>query len=294
MLYQKRTAALLFSTATLMIFCSVSCQSSQSSPTPTATATALKPSQPPSGSPSAAPAMSNVKLCPACHGEYKVLSDSQICPPVPTCPDVDPRVRPMPPLIIDENKYEDLKTQFKLVSVQMPAESLGGLQPSPVLAEAILGQCDNGVGLVNLGGKLRSCKVLLLEKEGKSSLLDTPAKFKQAFAPVESAEEALSFASALTSAFALYEFDKRAPGRSAQGSIDLRPEFRYFSNSFVPTTVKKEGSDYLVQLFKYQQFGCGPHPYSAVTYRVTPAGEVSEVSNAKLVEDPNFDGLCVD
>lgn len=222
------------------------------------------------------------------------MADSQICPPAPNCPAADPRVRPMPPLIIDENKYEDLKAQFKLVSVQMPAESLGGLQPAPVLAEATMGQCDNGVGLVNLGGKLRSCKVLLLEKEGKSSLLDTPAKFKQAFAPVESAEEALSFATALTAAFPLYEFDKRAPGRSAQGSINLMPEFRYFSSSFVPTTVKKEGSDYLVQLFKYQQFGCGPHPYSAVTYRVTPAGEVSEVSNTKLVEDPNFDGLCVD
>lgn len=293
MLYQKRTAALLFSTATLMIFCSVSCQSSQSSPPPSArpSATALQPA---SGTPSAGPVLSNVKLCPACHGEYKVLADSQICPPAPNCPAADPRVRPMPPLIIDENKYEDLKAQFKLVSVQMPAESLGGLQPAPVLAEATMGQCDNGVGLVNLGGKLRSCKVLLLEKEGKSSLLDTPAKFKQAFAPVESAEEALSFATALTAAFPLYEFDKRAPGRSAQGSINLMPEFRYFSSSFVPTTVKKEGSDYLVQLFKYQQFGCGPHPYSAVTYRVTPAGEVSEMSNTKLVEDPNFDGLCVD
>lgn len=292
MLYQKRTAALLLGTATLMIFCSVSCQSSQSS-----TGASALPSAPPSasGSPTAsAPPLSNVKLCPACHGEYKVLADSQICPPVPTCPEGDPRVRPMAPLIIDESKYADLKTQFKLNAIQAPGENLGGLQPAPVLAEATLGACEPGMGLVNLGGKLRSCTVLVLEKDGKASLLDSPAKFKQAFAPVESSEEALSFATALTGAFALYEFDKRAPGRSAQGSIDLRPEFRYFSSNFVPSTVKKDGADYLVQLFKYQQFGCGPHPYSGLTYRVTPAGEVTEVSNSKLVEDPNFDGLCVD
>ncbi len=294
MLYQKRTAALLFSTATLMIFCSVSCQSSQSSsgssPLPVASASALQPSP----TPTSVGAMSNVKLCPACHGEYTVLANSQTCPPVPNCPATDPRVRPMPPLIIDESKYEGLKTQFKLGSVQEPAESLGGLQPAPVLAEATIGICEDGMGILPLGGLSRGCRVLLLEKAGQTTLLDTPAKFKQAFAPVDSTEEALSFATTLTGAFPLYEFDKRAPGRSAQGSINLMPEFRYFSSSFVPTTVKKEGNDYLVQLFKYQQFGCGPHPYYAVTYRVTPAGEVSEMSNTKLVEDPNFDGLCVD
>jgi hypothetical protein len=200
----------------------------------------------------------------------------------------------MPPLIIDESKYEGLKTQFKLDSVQEPAESLGGLQPPPVLAEATMKFCGTGMGLASLGGIQNSCKVLLLEKEGSTTLLDTPAKFKLAFAPVESAEEALSFVTALTDAFPLYEFDKRAAGRSPQGSINLMPEFRYFSSSFVPTTVKKEGSDYLVQVFKYKLFGCGPHPYSAVTYRVTPAGEMSETSNTKLVEDPSFDALCRD
>ncbi|MGE3725313.1 MAG: hypothetical protein AB7I41_07175 [Candidatus Sericytochromatia bacterium] len=294
MLYQKRTAALLFSTATLMIFCSVSCQSSQnssgSSPLPVSSASATLPSP----TPTPAGTMSDVKLCPACHGEYKVLPNSQICPPVPNCPATDPRVRPMPPLIIEESKYAALKTQFNLADIQMPSESLGGLQPAPVLAEATISNCEAGKGILPLGGLSRGCRVLLLEKDGQTTLLDTPAKFKQAFAPVDSAEEALSFATTLTGAFPLYEFDKRSPGRSAQGSINLMPEFRYFSSSFVPTTVNKAGNDYLVMAFKYQQFGCGPHPYYAVTYRVTPAGEVSEVSSTKLVEDPNFDGLCAD
>lgn len=294
MLYQKRTAALLFSTAALMIFCSVSCQSSQnssgSSPLPVASASA----QPPSSSPTPAGAMSNVKLCPACHGEYKVLPNSQICPPQPDCPATDPRVRPMAPLMIDESKFPGLETQFGLSSISLPPESLGGLSPAPVLASAILRECKSGMGLVPAGGLNPGCHVLLSEKAGSTTLIDTHAKFKQAFAPVETAEEALSFVTALTDAFPLYEFDKRAAGRSPQGSVNLMPEFRYYSTRFVPTTVTKEGSDFLVQAFKYQRFGCGPHPYSSVTYRVTPSGDVIEKSKAKLFEDPNFDGLCAD
>jgi hypothetical protein len=290
MFYQKSTAVLLFASASLMIFCSVSCQPSVN---PSALPSAQSSPIQPSASPTPKGEMTNVTLCPACHGEYKVLPGNQTCPATPNCPAVDPRVRPMPPLAIDASKYTGLKQEFKLSDIQAPAESLGGLQPPPVIAHATISGCESGQGLYPEGGLSNSCSALLLEKNGQTSLIDTAEKFRQAFAPVESAEEALAFASGLTNAFGIYEFDKRSPGRSDQGSIDLRPEYLYYSSSLVPTTVTKEGQDYIVQLFKYQEFGC-QHPYSALSYRVTPAGVVTEIKNQLLVRDPNRDGICVD
>ncbi|PIQ29183.1 hypothetical protein COW36_17655 [bacterium (Candidatus Blackallbacteria) CG17_big_fil_post_rev_8_21_14_2_50_48_46] len=294
-MYQKRTAVTLLGTAVILIFFSVSCQPSQpaASPSepPSASATAVQPSP----SASAAGMLSNVKLCPACHGEYTVVAGDKTCPAEPVnCPAADPRVRPLPPQAIDEAKFESLQKEWGLTGLRTPPESLGGLKPALALAQGQKFQCESGNGLAMIGGLGGFCKILLTEQGGKTVQINTPEAFRKIFAPVESTEEALAFATALTTATPLYEFDKRAMSSRDFGMIDLRPEFRYFSTSFVPTTVVKEGENYRVNLFDFQQFGCGPHPHYAVSYRVSSAGEVSEISRVKLFEDPNLDGLCVD
>lgn len=290
--YPKRTVAILLGAAVMMIFCGVSCQQTHASPSPSKPPVATPVS--PSTMPTPMGEMKDVQLCPGCHGNYRVLPGNQSCPPLPACELPDPRVRPLEPAAIDEARYEKLAQEFQIGVVSAPVEALGGLKPALALAQSTKTRCAPGEGLAFVGGRLGSCRVLLAEHNGQIRLLDTPVKFLQVFAPVESAEEALAFAVALHNAHPLYAFDKRALGSKNYGMIDLRPEFRYYAPEFVPTTVKQEGSDYLVNLFSFQQFGCGPHPYFAVSYRVTAAGTVTETSRTRLFEDPHFDDLCVD
>lgn len=290
--YQKGTVVTLWGIAAMMICSGVSCQQTQA----TSSSTDSFQATPVPSDSSSVPieAMQNVQLCPGCHGVYRVLPGHQSCPPLPPCEEPDPRVRPLEPQAIDASRYEDLSQRFHIGAVTAPVEALGGLKPALPLAQGTKIHCEPNQGLAAIGGRLAACRVLLVEQNGQIQLLDTPAKFQHVFAPVESEEEALAFATALSNAHPLYAFDKRALGSKNYGMIDLRPEFRYYHTEFVPTTVKRQGKDYEVNLFRFQQFGCGPHPYYALSYRVTPTGEVTELSRIRLFEDPNFDDLCVD
>jgi hypothetical protein len=286
--YQKHTVAALASLAASLIFSSLSCQRTE----PAAHASA-RPVVQTTPSPTPPNAFSNVILCPRCHGAYSVLSSGQSCPAEPSCPPEDPRVRPLPAAGFDETELERYKNEFQLAALSAAPEAFGGLTPARTLARGERYRCEQGLSPGE--GRLRSCPVLVAATDQEPAvLIDTPEKFRQSFAPVDSAEEALAFAMALSGHFPVYEFDKRARSSTMPETLDLRPEFRYYSREFTPTSVTRVGNTYRVELFDYQMFGCGPHPYSRVTYQVSSAGEVSETSRTKLFEDPNFDGLCVD
>jgi hypothetical protein len=58
--------------------------------------------------------------------------------------------------------------------------------------------------------------------------------------------------------------------------------------------VETTGDGYIVHVFDYQFFGCGPHYYYAVDLNVTPDGRVGEISRTPIFRDPRLDGLCQD
>jgi hypothetical protein len=133
----------------------------------------------------------------------------------------------------------------------------------------------------NVGGPLPELIRYVIFKDGGFQLIKNPDEFRAVFAPVDSPEEALSFALALADVYAQYDM---------QFNIRYRYEVKSLEDTFVETT----GDGYIVHVFDYQFFGCGPHYYYAVEIMVTPDGRVQENSRTKIYRDPLFDGLCQD
>jgi hypothetical protein len=104
-------------------------------------------------------------------------------------------------------------------------------------------------------------------------------KFRSMFAPVESEDEALAFAVALTGSFA--DYSPSAP----DGYFAVAP-------SVGPTYAKETNEGYIVRLFDRQLCGCGSHPYYAVIYMVTRDGNVTETSREAVFDSSN--NICVD
>jgi len=113
-------------------------------------------------------------------------------------------------------------------------------------------------------------------------LLGSVEALRRRYAPIESADEALAFALAATGLVELRGFER----------IET---YRYFLDEISDTRVSEEEGGYLVRNLKhYKQFGCGPHPTSLVTVRVTTEGTVEELSRERAFENPATDRLCVD
>ena len=120
----------------------------------------------------------------------------------------------------------------------------------------------------------------LVFQDGKFKLAASLEEFRALYAPIESADEALSYALAVT-------------GLSAQYNLKAGV-MRYKVNRIEDTHVEQAGDGYKVHLFHYRLCGCGPHGTSAVEVTVSRSGEVQQSAKTLLFEDPSQDGLCVD
>lgn len=132
----------------------------------------------------------------------------------------------------------------------------------------------------NVGGPMPELVRYLVFKDGNFQLIKNPEEFRAAFAPVESADEALGFTLALDSLYA--EYDQKADKNNF-----------YEVETLEDTHVEVTGG-YLVHVFDYQFFGCGPHYYYAVEKAVKRDGAIQEESRTKIFRDPRLDDLCQD
>ena len=96
---------------------------------------------------------------------------------------------------------------------------------------------------------------------------------------VETKEEALSFAVALTSSFPKY--DASAP----EGYFPV-------ASPIEPTYMEETDEGFEVRLFDYEVCGCGSHPYYAIDYSVTKDGNVTELSRQKVYDSNSI--ICMD
>lgn len=133
----------------------------------------------------------------------------------------------------------------------------------------------------NDGGLLPLLVRYVIYKDGEFQLIKNPDEFQAIFAPVDSPEEALSFALANKRIYAAY-------------GLKYELTYRYEVGSIEDTYVKTTDVGYLVHAFDYQVAGCGPHYYYAVDLNVTLNGQVEEINRTKIYRDPKQDGLCVD
>ncbi|MFB2922466.1 hypothetical protein [Aerosakkonema funiforme] len=166
-----------------------------------------------------------------------------------------------------------------------PDDLLGGLKPPlPLLfckltpSRSLPAPADY---FYRTGGLLPNYIRYIVFRNGKFQLVKNLAEFKKLFAPIESTEEALSYALAVKNLQAYY-------GQQAN------PSYEYFVDKIEDTNVVKTPQGYLINLYEKRVFGCGPHPISVVNVLVTSAGNIREVSRKEVYKNPAEDSLCVD
>jgi hypothetical protein len=133
----------------------------------------------------------------------------------------------------------------------------------------------------NIGGPMPELVRYVIFKDGNFQLIKNPDKFRSVYAPVDSPDEALSFALALADVYAQYD-------------LKFNLKYHYEVKTLEDTSVETAGDGYIVHAFDYQFFGCGPHYYYGVDLNVTPDGRVEEISRTPIFRDPRLDGLCQD
>lgn len=175
--------------------------------------------------------------------------------------------------------------QFGCFEILEAPQMLGGLNPVTPLMRCIRDQIpDKELSrdqyLFNQGCLVGSYVSFLGYRDGQFMLITNQADLKAAFGPVDSADEALSYALAAT-------------GFKAQYGIK-NENMRYLVARIEDTQVKKEEDQYRVTLFSFATCGCGPHAMSSRVVLIKFSGDVDTYDPQPVWEDPTQDGLCVD
>ena len=111
--------------------------------------------------------------------------------------------------------------------------------------------------------------------------LDNTDELAKLFAPIETPEEALSYAIATTGLSAVYD-------------TDLPRSYRFLVDKIEDTHVAQTSTGYEVFLYDDYLCGCGPHTVSLVKVQVTTEGKVSLMEPVPVFQDPKNDDLCID
>jgi len=168
-----------------------------------------------------------------------------------------------------------------------PPDALGGLDPDlPVMACRAAftpgeERMQPGEFLYNDGCLLPDYIWLVIWQDGNYRLLKNIEDLKAVYAPIETPEEAYSYAIAAT-------------GLDAHFDLEPVPGFRYHVTGLEETYIEETGDGYRAHLFYYRLCGCGPHTTSAVAVDVGRDGSIQVGEFMPLFEDPEQDGLCVD
>ncbi|MBN1878399.1 MAG: hypothetical protein JXA33_29545 [Anaerolineae bacterium] len=148
--------------------------------------------------------------------------------------------------------------------------------------ETLLTQIEAEGYFYNEGCKFPAYIRYIVFRDGAFQLLNDLADLQALFAPITSAEEALSYAMAAT-------------GYSAYYGLEIERGYHYFANTLEDTQVTgTEADGYTVHLFYYQFCGCGPHTTSSIDVQVSLTGEIDIGEFLPAFKDPTEDNLCID
>ncbi len=184
------------------------------------------------------------------------------------------------PLYIETTDYAIIKGSFKLQEVQRADILLGSLTPKHPLAYGVNYSASDEV-LFRQGCLSPYGYSIVLKDSIGFHLIRNKADLKKYFAPIETKEEAISYAYAAT-------------GLKPQYQFDIKPEYRTFTKTFKTTNSFESEDGFEVNLFDYIMCGCGPHTHLMITFIVKKNGDINLKETQKLYEDPKEDGLCVD
>jgi len=117
--------------------------------------------------------------------------------------------------------------------------------------------------------------------EGELVLLDSVESMAGVYAPIESAEEALSYALATTGYSAVYD-------------LENTPNLKLLVEPLEETFVAETPEGYTVHLFDTFLCGCGPHIIQSIEVQVSRDGKITQNPPVDAYRDPAMDDLCVD
>jgi hypothetical protein len=111
-------------------------------------------------------------------------------------------------------------------------------------------------------------------------LIKTQEEFKKTFSPIESEDEAVSYAVTLTGDEALYNI--KVPKRE-----------NVFVDEIEDTHVLRTENGYVVNLFRHFLYGCGTHPVFSKKYFIGTDGGIKLLEKKKLFIYPEETGKCL-
>ena len=173
--------------------------------------------------------------------------------------------------------------RFGCIWISNASAALGNLSPTLSLVECLVRSEDynfnSSEGIVREGCMMPMYRRFIAMQDGEFKQVRTKQEFQSVFAPVETKEEALSFAVALTSSFPKYD------ASTPEGYFPV-------ASPIEPTYVEETNGGFGVRLLDYEVCGCGTHPYYAIDYSVTRDGNVTELSRQKVYDSNSI--ICMD
>jgi hypothetical protein len=152
----------------------------------------------------------------------------------------------------------------------MPASSLADLTPNYALANCLTTQAPAQTLMTHFeqSGCMQPAFIgHVVYKDGAFALVSTETEFRELFAPVNTAGEALSYAVAITNLHADYENEN--------------PLFNHLSVDVKNTQVLETSAGYEINLFTSvtPRCGCGLHTTDMVKLLVTRDGEIQRLQS---------------
>jgi len=247
--------------------------------------------------------------------EHVDFSAEETATPKAQVPVEEPKVpdfinHPQPELAVDVSVFEDAGcpldeygelncsddsplADLACDQIAAPSDFMGGLDPAYPIATCyfysylheddydLIAQVEDEGFVYSSGGLYLVYIRYVIYKDGEFELIKTLDEMQNTFAPIASPTEALSYALASSNFFAYYDLEY---------DIDLR----YLVDVVEDTYVDVIEDGYLVQLYYYRSYGCGPHTTSAVEVLITNQGDIREVNFEGVFENPEEDDLCTD
>lgn len=180
---------------------------------------------------------------------------------------------------------EELRNiEYPITSIYAPHSLYGGLEPQLPLAITSVVSFDREIEIPAV--YTEKCMAAfyiryLIYVDGEIRLIDSAEGMAELFAPIESEDEALSYAIALTGYSALYD-------------LDQHPEYKVYNKPLVESFSKYDGEKFTVHLFDTFICGCGPHIIESVDVTVNQDGTISLSEPLDAYSDPETEGLCID
>ena len=170
--------------------------------------------------------------------------------------------------------------------IRRPSPFFGGLDPAYPIALCLASRSPEGgkKPFYTLGCGWRMDVFYVIREKGEFRLLDSRDALQETFAPVESPEEALSYAMAVTGYHASFD--------GVYGHV-APEDYRYAAEIIEDTHVEPAEGGYTVNLYSRQGCGCGPKRTYEIVLRVTAEGAVETLSKTAAYDDM-ADTVCVD